>query len=401
MVFSKKPLIAVALLFLAGLPLSAQKKQISEARTYIKSGKDYDKAENLMTGLLKDTANRQNIRIYDIWFDAVKGQYEAANEKLYLKQKYDTAAFYNLIRRLQQVAISLDSLDMRPDKKGRISPSYRKSHAEMLHSLRPNIYYGGTWHLRKNSFPSAFDFFDTYLDAARQPLFNDYRYEQTDSLLTTAAYWATYCGYKMQDADRIMKYCQRAQSDASKAAFCIQYEAVAYQLRQDTARYVETLHRGFERFPQHPYFFPRLADYYSANNQFDSVLTVADRGLQANQSNALFLMAKSVALLNLERYDECIAASHQLIEVNDSLPEPYLNIATCYLNQALVLEQQNEPRKNRQRLQELYQSARPFMESYRRMAPADQQRWAPALYRIYFNLNLGKQFEEIDKLMRK
>lgn len=396
-----KRILSVAVLFLCCLSLSAQKKQMSQARTYIKSGKDFDKAEKLMTDLLKDTANRQNIKIYDIWFDAVKGQYEAANEKLYLKQKYDTASFYNLIRRLQQVAISLDSLDMKPDKKGRVNPSYRKSHAEMLHSLRPNIFYGGTWHLRKNNFSSAFDFFDTYLDAARQPLFTEYRYGQTDAQLSQAAYWATYCGFKTQDADKILKYCKLAQNDSLKAAYSIQYEAVAYQLRKDTPAYVETLRRGFGRFPLNPYFFPRLADYYSGNNKYDSVLVVANKGLEVNKSHSLFLMAKSVALLNLERYDECIEASNQLIEVNDSLPEPYLNIATCYLNQALVLEQQNEPRKNRQKLQDLYQSARPFMENYRRMAPADQHRWAPALYRIYFNLNLGKQFEEIDKLMHK
>ena len=42
----------------------------------------------------------------------------------------------------------------------------------------------------------------------------------------------------------------------------------------------------------------------------------------------------------------------------------------------------------------------PYMEKYRKMAPSDQKRWAPALYRIYFNLNMGKEFEEIDRTMR-
>jgi hypothetical protein len=41
------------------------------------------------------------------------------------------------------------------------------------------------------------------------------------------------------------------------------------------------------------------------------------------------------------------------------------------------------------------------MEKYRELAPDESQRWAPALYRIYLNLNKGKQFEEIDRLMRK
>ena len=46
---------------------SAHKKvrmDIDKAKTYIKSGKDFDKAETLMTDLLKDSANHDNIKIY-------------------------------------------------------------------------------------------------------------------------------------------------------------------------------------------------------------------------------------------------------------------------------------------------------------------------------------------------
>jgi len=41
------------------------------------------------------------------------------------------------------------------------------------------------------------------------------------------------------------------------------------------------------------------------------------------------------------------------------------------------------------------------MEKYRKLAPAEKKKWAPALYRIYLNLNMGKQFDEIDNLMKK
>jgi hypothetical protein len=100
--------------------LWAQKKELSQARTYIKSGKDYDKAEKLMTGLLADTTHRKNTKVYATWYDAVAGQYAQANEKLYLKQAYDTAAFFNITKRMYTVAETLDSLDMQPDSKGRL-----------------------------------------------------------------------------------------------------------------------------------------------------------------------------------------------------------------------------------------------------------------------------------------
>lgn len=77
-------------------PMSAQRKQIGEARTILKSGKNLEQAEKLMTDLLKDSANQQNVRIYDIWLQSVEKQYLAINEKMYIKQKVDTAAFFNL-----------------------------------------------------------------------------------------------------------------------------------------------------------------------------------------------------------------------------------------------------------------------------------------------------------------
>ena len=99
----------------------AQKKELSQARTYIKSKKNYDKAEQLMTGLLKDSANHSNKRIYQVWLEAVKGQYDQANERMYLKQRQDTAAFFALTLRMFTVAETLDSIEMKPDKKGRIT----------------------------------------------------------------------------------------------------------------------------------------------------------------------------------------------------------------------------------------------------------------------------------------
>ncbi len=393
--------------FLFVTSLSAQKnkrlvnKNIDEAKTIIKSGKNFDKAEKLMTDLLNDSINQSNIKIYATWFNTVKCQYDAANEKLYLKQKYDTAAFYNLTRHMQDVAIKLDSLDAAPDKKGRVRPSYRKDHAALLHALRINIYYGGTWHVRKEGYQSAYAFFDDYLKAEHLPFYADYRYGQTDALLMPAAYWATFCGFKLKDPERTLKHSQLALKDSTKAQFTLQYISEAYKMQHNDSAYSATLEKGFNLYPDYPYFFPRLAELRSSQKRYNDVLTICDKGLTVNPTNTLFLIAKSVALLNMERYDECIETSKHIIEQNDTLPEPYFNIATCYLNEALMVEQQNEPRKNRLILSTLYKSALPYMENYRRLVPDDKKRWAPALYRIYFNLNMGKQFEEIDQLLRK
>ncbi len=131
------------------------------------------------------------------------------------------------------------------------------------------------------------------------------------------------------------------------------------------------------------------------------MLELTARGLKINPRNQLFLLAQSVAQLNAGNYEDCLQTSEQLIAVNDTMPEAYFNVATAHLNQALALEKENEPRKNRLKLIKLYQDARPYMEAYRKLAPDQKRRWAPALYRVYLNLNMGKQFDEIDKVLKK
>ena len=393
-------------LLVAMLPAAAQRKEvpkaIDQARTYIKSGKDFDKAEKLMTGLLeKDTLNRQNKKILDTWYDAVMAQYVAGNEKLYLKQKYDTVAFFGLTRRLYTIGEMLDSVDARPNHRGKVHLEFRKRHAEQLNQLRPNLYFGSTYLLRRGDYEMAFDYYDCYIDADRQPLFTGYNYAVNDPQMVQAAYWATYCGHKLQDPERVLKHSNMARKDTSKLVYTLQYLCEAYEKQQNDSALEATLTEGFMAYPESPYFFPRLADRYKAQGQNEKVLELANHGLGVNGKNPLFLLAKSIALLNLDRYDECIQACQCIIELNDTLREPYFNIATCYLNQALEVEELNEPRLYRDRLQELYGKARPQMERYRQLAPDDKKRWAPALYRIYLNLNMGKEFEEIDQLMRK
>ena len=68
------------------LQINAQKKEISLAKDNIKKGTNLEQAESSMANLLKDSANRNNEKIWLTLYEAQKKQYEQGNEKLYLKQ---------------------------------------------------------------------------------------------------------------------------------------------------------------------------------------------------------------------------------------------------------------------------------------------------------------------------
>ena len=376
---------------------SAQRKQIGEARTFLKSGKNLDKAEKLMTDLLKDSANLNNKRIYEIWLQSVQKQYEQANERFYMKKQQDTAQFFNLVRRMFSIAFCMDSLDMMPDKKGRVAPELRKDVARDMIGYRPNLFFGGAFFVRKQDFNKAFDYFETYIDCVRQPLFTGYDPIFSDDRRAEASYWACYCGYRMNDPVLALRHREQALRDSSKRDMTFQYIAEAWNTLKDDSMYVATLRDGFAEYPTSNYFFPRLMDYYTQTNQYEKALAVVDKALKADSLSELYLFAKSNVLMQLERFSESLAYTDKLLTLNDQQADAYFNGGSAYLNIALRMD----PQRHKKQLRDMYQKALPYMEKYRALAPSQKEKWGPALYRIYFNLNMGKQFDEIDKILKK
>ena len=380
------------------LSVSAQRKQIGEARTYLKSGKNFDKAERLMTDLLKDSANQDNKRIYEIWLQSVQKQYEQANERFYTHKQQDTAQFFSLVRRMFSIAFRMDSLDMMPDKKGRVAPELRKDVARDMINYWPNLFYGGAYHVRKSDFQKAYDFFETYLDCTHQPLFTGYDpIFVDDSRIAEASYWACYCGYRMNDPLLALRHRELALRDKSKRDMTFQYLAEAWKTLNDDSMYVATLQKGFKEYPTSNYFFPRLMDHYTQIRQYEEALDVVDAALEADSLSELYLYAKSNVLMQLERYAESLDYTDKLLTLNDKQADAYYNGGSAYLNIALRMD----PQRHKKQLKDMYQKALPYMEKYRALAPTEIQKWGPALYRIYFNLNMGKQFDEIDKILKK
>ena len=397
----KKQLLLLLLLLITLSPcVNAQKKEIAQARTYIKSGKNLDKAEQSMRKLLLDSANVRNIRIYTTLAEIVRKQYEQVNEKVYLKQPYDTAVFFNTAKKLFDTYYKLDSAlinyGVKPDANERI----RERNSEYLNTYRINLYNGGLYWLRKNDFNKSKAMLDSYLDCHNQPLFSSLNLAESDSIAPLAASRNLYCGYRMQNTSVVMRNKEYALKDTVMLERTLQYLAETYSLMNDTEGYVSTLTEGIEHFPRSNYFFTHLIDYYSKASDYEQALKVADNALALDSCETLYLYAKSNILLNIGKNDECIALCEKIISLNDSMPEAYYNAGVAYINKAFAMEKVRANNKKRQQIKNNYSMSLKYMEKYRAMRPEDKDRWAAALYNIYLKLNMGKEFEEIDNMLR-
>ena len=134
----------------------------------------------------------------------------------------------------------------------------------------------------------------------------------------------------------------------------------------------------------------------------EKALEITERALKADSTSLLFRFAKSTALLNLGRYSECVRLCRQLISEKDSFADAYYNIGLAYFNQAIELNKDRQKyRANKEKVISLYKLSRPYMERYRELAPTAKEKWLAPLYTIYLNLNMGREFDEIDKIRKE
>ncbi len=393
-----KRFIVLSLLLITLVPcLNAQKKEMGQARTFIKSGKSLEKAESMMHSLLSDSANRGNERIHLILCDAIRKQYEKENEKLYLKQKVDTASVFNLLQRMFVAYQTLDSLDAKPNSKGRIKPKYRDKNAEFLNTYRKNLFSGGAFFIHKQRYQDGFNFMHTYIDCANQPLFSTFHYKENPE----AAYWTVFCGYKLNNPEMTLKYADMALKDSANLEYTMQYLAETYKNLEDTLNYERMLHEGFYRFRNSKYFFTYLIDYYNKENRKNLALLAIEDALKSDSTSLLFLYAKCNQLLNMGKYKESIEVCEKLIVQDSTFADAYYNAGVAYINMAFELEQSKKlTQRDKKTIKSFYEKSLPYMEKYRELMPKEKDKWAAALYNIYLQLNMGKQFEEIDKLLR-
>lgn len=372
------------------------KKCLDDAKTNFKQNKNLDKTEAAVRKLLKDSANIRDKRLHATLIESLRKQYNQGNEKLYLKQKYDTTSLFVLARKIFVAAQELDSVEALPDTKGKVDFSHRKSDAQLLMQLHGNLYTGGVFLLNHRKYADAVSCMDIYLQSPQWAMMEGGL--QPDSLHRQhASYVSLVAGYRAEDFSSALKYEDDALRYRPRLETTLQYLTEIYHEQGNEKRNVELLKLGVDSFPTSHFFFSRLVDVYCDHSDFASALDVTTKAIAADTTAVIPQIVRQTLLLNLSRYDECIALGEKLLAKDDSLAEVNYNIALAYYNQTMGLDQgpAKQRRERERKLHDLYRKCRPYMERYRALEPDKKDRWRPVLYNVYLNLNLGKEFSEL------
>ena len=371
------------------------------ANLAIKNANGQDGAKNNLLGALgrESLTDKDRAGIYYTCALLDESLNGVQNMKAYLKQQCDTAVLFSTLLNMYSNLYKCDSVDAIPNQKGAVKLKYKSRTGNLRAKHIRNILNGGKYYLSKGNYALAYSFFDSY-----------YTYTMpSDANLAKVAYWATFSSYKLGHYSHTLKYIDKAFEavDDSEDAILQEYKSRSHLALNDMESYEADLLYGVRNYPQHDFFFVNLIDIYTEKHMYKEGISLSDSLISLNAQYPLYWFSKSRIELSENNYEKCIEYCDSTIRRDSSYTDAYYNKGISYLNLALIRQESActdllDPRcmEDKKAVENLYRKAQPCMETVRKLEPENKERWGRHLYRIYMFLNRGKEFEEIDKLLR-
>lgn len=398
-----KKIFCLLLFLVGGIAFSAKL-----TKKYVTKG-DLKEVTQACADARNDSVLKNNPQIWYLSGLLQERIYNGKNDDIYLLKKgktdikVDTVQFYACLYDMFRYMQTCDSLE---NVQG--SNKFRKNCANVLRNLRSNLNSGGLFYLRQEDYKNAFSYFSLLVDVCNSTLFRDDQVVQDDPLLPKAAYSAALSSYFSQNYEGVVKYCDIAMRDSTHTHYALIYKCLSLKKLGNIQDYLSSLNMGMMEYPEDDFFYLELLNYYgNYPEKIASFYPTAEEQLNLHPNKAFYYYALGLLNMKKENYTEAIKWNSEAVQ-RDSDNVVYLkDLGQCYFLLAQIYEDSattniESPgfKEDRQRILETYRKALACYERLRVLAPDDKSLWVSALYTIYFKLNMGKKFQEIEKIMR-
>ena len=228
-----------------------------------------------------------------------------------------------------------------------------------------------------------------------------------DSTFQTIKYYAIITAIQAEDHERALAMLQRAskepfiENSAYKESDLYELMASEYISLGDSAKFIEVLNVGAERFPSSQYFVPNLVNVYIREGETEEALAYLDQAIKNDPSNACDLNSVKGALLAEKGEYEAAEAEYNKALAQDPNCERALEaIAVNYILQAQQLKEKTAVLSDRQQqvandkiTVEYYLKSLPSLEKFtellkeRKASEQDIESALLKLRNVYYNLS--------------
>lgn len=404
--FSLVMFAAVSAVFAQTDP-KAVKAAVSAAKSAANSGK-FAEAEKTIEAAMNNAATKDDASVWDAAGYVQQKISMKESENQVLKKAFDTIQVYKSALKMVEYFSKCDELAQLPDAKGKVNNKYRKKNAVILIGERNNLINGGIYYFNAQNYAEAFKYLAAYADLKDMPLTAKEPAILADSTITQMAYYACSAAYRMEDYKNCAKYAKQAFDDKEFGEPAMEFYCISLKELGQTDEWLAALKKGVATYPGIPYFFANLVEYFSSNSKYDEAIAYADDMLKNDPNNALYLFCKGYIYQQTKEYDKALEfyAKATNDEKSDYCAQSYSNMGLIYCIQAqdfsaTATTDVNAPKYKEEQIQlkSYYEKAKPCYEKARQLKPDQKDLWLQGLYRVYYNLDMGNEFKEIEAMM--
>lgn len=404
----KRLLLTVALCVAASASF-AQKKAVNEAQSIAKGEKpDFGEARTLIKGALENPETKDDAKTWFVAGFIEDQQFSNERTKQVIGQQPDEPVMYGALINVLPYFKKAYELDQMPNEKGKIKPKYTKDIKGILGAN--HVYYinGGAYYFDQKDYKKAYDFFDQYLQISDLPMFKGEQVAERDSNFMTVQFYAAVAATQLGDSKLAIAALERAKNTDYRANDVYQYLCYEYEQAKDTVNLEKTLEEGMLKFPEESYYLMSLINNYIYSNRNEKAIEYLNTAIAKDPNNAqLYDVMGRVYETGLKDFPNAEKYFEKALEINPDYIESLSNLGRIYYNQGVNKQGEanmiNDSKQYQEELavaKEFFKKALPYFEKAHQMKPEERE-YMTALRGIYYNLNMGPEFDAIDAEMNK
>ena len=420
----RKFLFLTMIAFFSAGSIFAQKSALRDAKRSL-GRDDFNEARTLIKQAAEHADTSTDPETWKIMGDIGNKAFDNERTKTMLGQNANDKVMYDGLMESYIPYLKSDSLAELPDSKGRVRNRVRKDISSILKANHPFYINGGVYFNEQKDYSKATDFFEVYWNIPTLPMFEGEKDAfLIDSTYQTIKYYSIITAIQAQEHERALKMIERAVNEPfiENSAYIESdlYELMAseYINLGDSAKYLEVLYLGSEKFPESKYFTPNLVNVFIRDGETDKALAYLDQAILNDPNNACDLNSVKGALLSEQGdYEGAEAEYNKALTQNPDCERALEALAVNFILQAqnlkdvtMNLSDRQQQLQNDKITVDLYQKALPHLEKYRdllNVRNANESEVQSALLKlrnVYYNLsNMGidksTELEEIESVL--
>jgi len=246
----------------------------------------------------------------------------------------------------------------------------------------------------KKNFKGAHDNFMQILDLNKLP-------QMKNQIDTIYLYYGGRAALEDSNYTEATRLFEEAAANKYEDPFLYVFRKQAYFGMGDTAKGVEVIKEGFNKYPENQSILIEMINYYLTTNQADEALKLLSVAKASDPQNVSYTFAESTLYDKMGKFEDAERSYKACLDINPNYFDAAYNLGVLYFNKAVKIYEEAAKEtdntayeKAKKEGDETLLKAVPYMQKAHEIDPKDRAS-LETLKTIFYRLKMDDQYNEV------